>query len=153
MQHDGTLPVFWPGHCLRCHQPFANGEAMLMVWTKVAMTGPSHVFHYDGAVVAACHVWQWAPVCDACVSEPERDRLAEDGSTCEGCGQPMLGPSAFAGVWCSERCRQRIRRVERRQQRAAIKCTACAVYFTPARRDARFCSDPCRQWALRRRRQ
>ena len=67
---------------------------------------------------------------------------------CLGCGESMA-PRAGLAV-CSHRCRKRELRARRRRERRQI-CAGCRHDFTPARSDARYCTDACRFKAYRRR--
>jgi hypothetical protein len=88
-------------------------------------------------------------------------------TTCPGCGEPIfVAPNlrSYQLQFCSMRCYQRSYRKRRRDTGSAIdwkftgelprrhQCAACKVLFRGKRRDARFCSDRCRQWAYRARR-
>ena len=81
---------------------------------------------------------------------------------CLGCGETIKVPQNWrrgpkssssqiivGALCCSNRCHQRARRKYR--ERWPQRCGVCKNQFTPSRTDARYCSDPCRQWAYRRR--
>ena len=85
-------------------------------------------------------------------------------TTCPGCGEPIFVASnlrSYKLQFCSMRCYQRSYRKRRRDTGSAIdwkftgevprrhQCAACKVLFRGKRRDARFCSNRCRQWAYR----
>jgi hypothetical protein len=81
---------------------------------------------------------------------------------CSGCnGYVRWGPWAGAVLiwieacdWCAERAAERQAEVEALEELWAIReCAAsdCSVVFTPRRAGQRYCSDPCRWRAHRRR--
>ena len=77
---------------------------------------------------------------------PDVERYSRD---CRGCGEPMMHPVGyrlFRWQVCSNRCYQRARR---KLKRMLKNCEVCKQGFKPARNDARFCSNACRQWAYR----
>jgi hypothetical protein len=59
-------------------------------------------------------------------------------------------------ITCSRQCQVSVYnargRARKRRRRSLNTCAVCQLEFTSARRDARFCSDACRQWAYRARR-
>ena len=110
---------------------------------------------------ALCCDGQWfalsatdrVPVCGACFDPPASD-YSWQWSDCPGCGRQMYAQRRVL-VWhpgilaCSARCRQRERRRQRREQRSAF-CTICNIEIKGQRKDTRYCSNACRQWAYRR---
>jgi hypothetical protein len=106
--------------------------------------------------------WPFDPVCSICVTPRERERHAIERD-CRGCGQRMMFAEVRRHHWyrprpeplcrfvCSDQCYQRDR------PQASASGEAADVHRLPghvhaqARRDAKFCSGPCRQWTYRRR--
>jgi endogenous inhibitor of DNA gyrase (YacG/DUF329 family) len=88
---------------------------------------------------------------------PREERL------CPGCGEPIfVSPNLRSSrlQFCSMRCYQRGYRKERRKYGGSTiqwkggvrpRCEACAKLIASKRRDAKFCSDKCKQEAYRRR--
>ena len=81
---------------------------------------------------------------------------------CLGCGEPMKvpqhwrrGPKSSTSqhivgtLCCSSRCHQRARRKYR--ERWPRRCGVCKKQFQSRRADAQHCSNACRQWVYRRR--
>jgi hypothetical protein len=90
---------------------------------------------------------------------------------CQGCGEPISIPrDQFRGTWrwfshgvCSMRCYQRAYRKRRREhgRGSAIdwkvkdghdhnsQCATCKKRLQSQRKDARYCSNACRQFAYR----
>jgi ribosomal protein L24E len=140
------------GLCQYCGTRFAPGQTVMIVRD------------YDGGP-DGCSWHDWCAVCVGCAS-PDDLAAARRKAACKGCGQHMLVPhrvvrmnmrtgayDAIAASTCSTRCEQRYRRRLRRQAKSSLACTVCNTAFRPARTDAKFCSNACRQWAYRRRRQ
>jgi len=50
---------------------------------------------------------------------------------------------------CSSACNDAWRNLRRRVTHEPCTCAVCSATFTPTRRDARYCSDACRQRAYR----
>jgi predicted nucleic acid-binding Zn ribbon protein len=69
------------------------------------------------------------------------------GSKCVICGTSVAWyhPQAV----CSPSCYRELRNQRRRVQHTERPCAECGEPFTPARSDARTCSDRCRQRAHR----
>ena len=131
------------GHCTRCAQTLAPDETGFMVWDRVAWG----VFR-DKDVCLGAHA-RWVAVCRDCMS-PDEAAETRTKMTCPGCGLTLSIPEEYEIKACSSACAQRaVRKLRRPKQHF---CEVCKVEFTSARRDARFCSDACRQWAYRRRR-
>jgi hypothetical protein len=139
------------GLCQYCGTRFASDQTVVIVRD------------YDGGP-DECPWHDWCAVCVGC-AHPDDLAAAWRKTTCKGCGQPMLVPhrvarmnirtgacDATAVSTCSTRCEQRYRRRLRRQAKSSLVCTVCNAAFRPARADAKFCSNACRQWAYRRRR-
>jgi hypothetical protein len=70
---------------------------------------------------------------------------------CRSCGRSVFGFPASLRRACCEQCRQRMIRARRRVP-LTCQCDGCGSDFTPTRKDARFCSNACRQRAYRWRR-
>jgi len=97
-------------------------------------------------------------LCDACAPEwlsPERDDVVTQ--LCAHCERPMVSRlelSELRRTYCSDPCRQAYRNQLRKEQRAKERkkvCEGCGEEFTATRRDAKTCSDGCKQKAYRRR--
>jgi hypothetical protein len=129
------------GYCTRCGEPFAADAELFMVretiawsfYTTFVLTQPERV-----------------AVCSGCVSAAEM-AAATITSVCAGCGHRLIYPAERRlrmPQTCSPACAQRVRRQLHRPKR--LTCQICRKSFTSARRDARFCSNACRQWHYRR---
>jgi hypothetical protein len=71
-------------------------------------------------------------------------------SRCEVCGR-LLGRTQFMpNTICSADCRLEVRNRRRHRERVEHRCE-CGRTFTPARADAAYCSNACRQRAYRQR--
>jgi hypothetical protein len=69
---------------------------------------------------------------------------------CKGCGRLVTAVDDFWRGWCSPVCSRRAYDQTRQLgEPDARECAVCAAIFTPARRDARFCSSACKQTAYR----
>ena len=99
------------------------------------------------------------PVCEICVTDQERERQHYK-VTCKGCGRLLSFPLQRLGRvaslnggghrtarTCSNACFRRALRKRRRPK--GHVCAVCREEFTSARKDAKFCSSACRQWAYR----
>lgn len=91
----------------------------------------------------------------------------EMGEPCEACGRPVVAlhpalhqtPPSYSNrsapaIVCDDRCRHEAnlqRQRERRARERRTDCETCGETFTPARSDAKYCSDACRQKAYRER--
>jgi hypothetical protein len=97
-------------------------------------------------------------LCEACAPEwlsPERDDVVTQ--LCAHCERPMVSRlklSELKRTLCSDPCRQayhnQLRKEKRAEERKRV-CEVCGEEFTASRRDAKACSDGCRQKAYRRR--
>lgn len=93
--------------------------------------------------------------CNEC-SERGGYRGGEFGP-CAACGREVVNtePRPRIHFFCSERCQADFyaarQRERRRGRRAPRPCASCGGGFTPARLDARYCSNACRQREYRRR--
>jgi hypothetical protein len=145
--HDDDAPYFIKsaGHCTRCGEPFGGNATAYMVREKIAW---KFLLNDDLALTQL----EIVPVCDACVTEREIEFTTVQG-TCKGCGQRMKMNREWRGpICCSNRCRQRLRRAEKRGRstRDMRTCAVCRDQFIAKRQDAKFCSNACRQRRYRR---
>jgi hypothetical protein len=132
--------VEYHGHCTRCHAELAGNPPAYIVKEKIELvTDGEHCFVYD---------YKWTPVCGQCLlpSEAESHRLKDHRCICEGCGLELLVTNNSVKV-CSRACAQRASRKSKREKQN--RCERCQKTFTSARRDARYCSNACRQWTYR----
>jgi hypothetical protein len=124
--------------------------------------GPDHVGNYCGD----CHPTGWQQGrCAGC----ERVVMYKSHGNRRfitpmwGNGKPVRAPGAKAEdyggqsiVYCSTRCRSLVNRTEaamrRAEDRGPRRCEECNEVIDGLRADARYCSQPCRQKAYRRRR-
>ena len=132
-QHDGGL-------CGLCGRTLALGEP---VWRPRIGLGRS--------LSGAWGHWQIVPACAECTPIE-----GEPSGPCGGCGRPVhdeWGRPSHQMVVCCEACRPKAQaasaRAARARKRAGKTCSLCKNSFTPARDDARFCSNACRQRAYR----
>lgn len=71
--------------------------------------------------------------------------------TCLGCKiifQPPMPDRGFPSPYCSKPCRRRAKYLGWRDRNRPVvsrTCPACSATFTPARSDARYCSNRCRR--------
>jgi hypothetical protein len=76
---------------------------------------------------------------------------------CAHCERPMVSPldlSALRRTFCFGRCEEVYREELREEKKAEARkkvCEVCGEEFTATRRDAKMCSDGCKQKAYRRR--
>ena len=131
--------------CHWCRKRFEPGQARYLVEDDIE----------------AEPAWERVSICGLCwkdSGEPTTLRKLE----CLGCGETIkvprhwrLGPKSSSSQQivgtrcCSNRCHQRARRKYRESW--PQRCVICKKQFNPSRADALYCSDPCRQWAYRRR--
>jgi hypothetical protein len=97
-------------------------------------------------------------LCSACAPDwlsPERDDVVTQ--LCAYCERPMvsrLDLSELRRTLCSDPCRRayqnQVRKEKRAKERSKV-CEVCGEEFTATRRDAKTCSDGCKQKAYRRR--
>ena len=97
-------------------------------------------------------------LCCSCAPEwlsPERDDVVMQ--LCAHCERPMVSPldlSALRGTFCSDRCKEAYHDQLRKEKKAEARkkvCEVCSEEFTATRRDAKTCSDGCKQKAYRQR--
>jgi hypothetical protein len=97
-------------------------------------------------------------LCESCAPEwlsPERDDVVMQ--LCAHCERPMVSPldlSALRRTFCSDRCKEAYHdqiRKEKRAEECKKVCEVCGEQFTASRRDAKTCSDGCKQKAYRQR--
>jgi hypothetical protein len=131
--------------CHHCRRPFDD----IAVWVEIEQPDI-----FDPS--KRCKVWK--PACRTCYTFADM-RRAKELFVCAGCGlkahMPWQVRNWFAvsvsKPWvCSPRCSARQRRKDRHWKQRT--CEACNKPFTSARKDARLCSNRCRQWTYRRRR-
>jgi hypothetical protein len=134
------------GRCTRCHYLF-DGPAYMVL---------------DGAesINGRALGWHVSPVCTTCVTREERD-APHRNSDCPGCGRLLYFPlrrvsrrTSLSGgdqrplaTTCSNACFRRSLRKKRRIKN--LTCTVCKEKFASVRKDAKYCSGACRQWAYR----
>ncbi len=128
-----------PTHCRRCQGALADTVIIVpqdpLVWTKL--------LH----------------VCEQCATQEELN-WAKTQVICPGCSRTLFVPyqwNAHRRRYCCDDCGERARHKARRISRKAGRmkthvCPVCKSEFQSARRDARFCSNACRQWTYRRER-
>jgi hypothetical protein len=97
-------------------------------------------------------------LCSSCAPEwlsPERDAIVMQ--LCAHCERPMISPldlSALRRTFCSDRCKEAYHdqlREEKKTEARKKVCEVCGEEFTATRRDAKTCSDGCKQKAYRQR--
>jgi hypothetical protein len=146
------------GRCTRCHYQLGD-EAYLV---REQVQGTSY-FHKDDvnfehplfATVRSTLV----PVCRMCTWDEE---LAHNRYwvNCAGCDRRLSVPRWKTGRvaslmggghptrhTCNNACLRRALRKKRRVK--DLTCTVCKEEFASARKDAKYCSGACRQWAYR----
>ena len=97
-------------------------------------------------------------LCDSCAPEwlsPERDDVVTQ--LCAHCERPMvlrLKLSELQRAFCTDTCRHtyhnQLRKEKRTEERKKV-CEICGEEFTATRRDAKTCSEGCKQKAYRQR--
>jgi hypothetical protein len=109
--------------------------------------------------------YQRTVLCESCAPEwlsQERDDAVTQ--LCAHCERPMvsrLALSELQNTFCSDRCQRayhkqlrndkRAEELEKRARELEKVCEVCGEEFTATRRDAKMCSDGCKQKAYRRR--
>jgi hypothetical protein len=146
------------GRCTRCHYQLGN-EAYLV---REQVHAGSR-FHKDDVnfehplfnIVRSALV----PVCKMCTWDEELTHTRY-WVTCAGCDRrlsvarwktgrvaSLMGCGHPTRHTCNNAC---FRRSLRKQRRAKdLICVVCREGFTSARKDAKYCSSACRQWAYR----
>ena len=135
-------------HCTRCHAPLGERIAFMVreeVYWQIWGPPDNETGFFQTETV---------PVCKACLTVEEDTRPNWRQRTCSGCGRKMVVISCWRGhhwrgQYCSARCQARDRR--KRDRIKNLVCTVCKARFRSSRKDARFCSDACRQLAYRQR--
>jgi hypothetical protein len=128
--------------CARCQRRLKRGEALVWVWR----------YGQSSALCLRCDRKEHD-------ESDHADRLAGlDQQPCETCARPMYFEGfhylhARRPLTCSYQCRYR-RKLKRRLDRkrvapATVACAGCGEMFTQRRRDARTCSNACRQKLFR----
>jgi hypothetical protein len=130
------------GCCTRCAGPFGDNMTAYLVRETIV----AQIFGTGDAAFAATD-YKLTPVCDACVTPKEAANTTK-ASNCAVCGQRMMTAPFPPRSVCSSRCYQRQLRARKRAS-ARATCSTCGLGFVPKRKDARFCSDACRQRAYR----
>jgi|SRR6516165_395213 hypothetical protein len=136
-----------PNGCHWCREAFKPGQMRYPVTTATSL---------GWSLVSVCMD------CFKCTSdddETHEKRQQRYQRQCRGCGEPMLTPlsGVFAYQVCSRRCYQRAYRKRRRESGGSTvpwkghspTCAGCKRPFVPSRKDARYCSNACRQRAYR----
>jgi hypothetical protein len=149
----GAYVLEIPGRCTRCH--YALGDHAYMVREK---TWVDDVRYPDDSVIVVYNS-RLVPVCDVCVTDDELDHVKQK-VTCRGCGRclsvpgwrtsrvnRLMGVGRAVRAECNNACFRRALRKKRRVK--DLTCTVCKEEFTSARKDAKYCSGACRQWAYR----
>ena len=136
--------------CHWCREKFQPGQVRYVI--------------SDGIEAYPC--WERVSICGPCwedygpQSAPSEPRKRIERA-CAGCGEPIMVTGGYhRSGWhdyvCSNRCHQRARRKIKQKDRFTFKpksCVACQRKFKPTRADARCCSNACRQWLYRRRKE
>ena len=69
---------------------------------------------------------------------------------CSHCQRPVFFDAEPRGRFvCGPECQQGLENAKRRRLPTRKRCAICGTAFTAIRHDARFCSDRCRQRAVR----
>ena len=119
--------------------------------------------------------WGIVPICMDCFKAMRPPRISITDAachgltpqrfrrTCQGCGEQISVPDLARLRYnvCSRRCYQRVYRKYKREYGSTIdwkmqdiewpQCATCNREMKGHRKDAKFCSSACRQWAYRRR--
>jgi hypothetical protein len=106
----------------------------------------------------------WAPcyertvLCESCAPEwLSLGRADVVTQLCAYCERPMvsrLEPSALENAFCCNACQRAYKAQLRREQRVEARkkpCEVCGEEFIASRRDAKTCSEKCKQMAYRQR--
>lgn len=115
--------------------------------------GPDHA----GPYCQTCHPRSWrAPrPCEGCERPVVNHVSVRPGYRRDGWYVRTLdyGDEGTWRVFCSERCRRAVFRVEKKlnRQRELVNCATCGERVDARRADSRYCSSACRQRAYRRR--
>jgi hypothetical protein len=124
--------------CPRCQRSLAKEDPVIRIRARSDYRRP--------APVVGCLVCSeaWADSRSArCVEYP-----------CEHCGRPVLiRGNKIKRIACSPYCRGQLdnalARARRAKDRREHSCQICSAPFDPSRRDAKYCSNACRQRAYR----
>ena len=131
------------GCCENCGSPFPPDQTVYVLM-RPAMCGLLVVF--GGSVV----------ICAECSKTHPSWKYQEQGEDwcrdrriirpCRGCGlmlsitaDCLISRREYCSTGCSQRSRRAMMRIKKRN------CEICNLEFKAARKDARFCSDVCRQ--------
>ena len=138
--------------CHHCREPFKPGQTRFVIldstdngWERVSICMDD--FKY-----------MRPPYIDSSDHGLKHQRFRR---TCRGCGEPISISShpRFQYEVCSRRCYQRYYRKHRREHGSMIdwkhhdwpSCEVCDQEIRGRRKDVKFCSSACRQWAYRQR--
>jgi predicted nucleic acid-binding Zn ribbon protein len=134
----GNLSEYDPDACL-CGKRFVRGQMRYPI-----RNWPTHDDDLQASLGSLC----MPCFKEAHVSETSRQQRYE--RECNGCGEPIMTPLEGVFGWqvCSKRCYQRALRKRHRRENSR-SCKVCKDRFEPTRKDARFCSNACRQFAYR----
>jgi ribosomal protein S27E len=141
-QHVGYMMMSIPKaptHCTRCQGALADTVII------VAQLVPNR----DKKPHERAYWTRLLHVCEQCATQQELD-AAKTQVICPGCSRTLFVPYQWNGHrrrYCCEACGKRARRKANRMK--THLCPVCKVEFQSARRDARFCSDACRQSTYR----
>jgi hypothetical protein len=139
LAHHAEHCAYW---CSRCRSEFSEGD---VVYRRRAQGEPS-VWGSS---------WRLEAICDQCVRKDMhptwREHRREPVPCAGGCGVLVSHWYYEEITTCSRRCSERVAAERRRVKREARQCEVCDEEFTPARSDARYCSNACRQDAYRKR--
>jgi predicted nucleic acid-binding Zn ribbon protein len=131
----GNLSEYDPDACFYCGRRFDRGQ----------MRYPIRNFDWGADLVSVCVTcFKEEADFDVTSRQPRYERQ------CNGCGEPIMTPTYGVLGWqiCSRRCYQRTLRKRHRREKSRC-CKVCKKRLEPTRKDARFCSNACRQFAYR----
>jgi len=138
--------------CHHCRERFKPGQTRFPIFDAVEFNGG----------------WGLVSICMRCFKDNDgyltNDNIinpTRHNCLCHGCNEPLSNPDHRRFRWkvCSHRCYQRVWWKCRREHGSTIPwkvaartiCQVCKQEIQGRRKDARFCSNACRQWAYRRR--
>ncbi len=129
-------------HCTRCRARFQQDVVAFMVSEKVVW----QILGNSESGYLAITDMEIVPICSACLTAEESTRSDWVEIISGGCVRKMMVQKGWRG-FCSARCAARVRRARRRIK--ARRCIVCLKSFQTPRKDAKFCSNACRQHAYR----
>jgi hypothetical protein len=103
----------------------------------------------DGYIRGGVRRFRLCDDCGAGSRRTEWEPLRE--TVCVGCDRPLVIWGRTDKDVCGRACLKRLKRRQARQEPEPVVCATCGTTFTPARSDARYCSNACRQRAHRQR--